>query len=217
MGVISIEEARALVADAKIWPLASGFMWNFAPQVHESWIATFAAAIGNAPRNSPRVKAWILEKLGVEPCFHDFPRGDWSRLALLDGGTLLEIAKWLGALAFAEPMRRVMDGAGVRALKAALPGIYPDVLSYTAYFPGLQGKNAAAVALPGGAEIASAGYAMLASLLKPLPQVAARFKFKFPKEVSEAAPEGRGMPGAGPETGKLLKLKFPEAYSLCCS
>ena len=35
---ITIDEARALVADAALWPRIRDFLWDFAPQVHKSWL-----------------------------------------------------------------------------------------------------------------------------------------------------------------------------------
>ena len=147
---ITLDEARELVGDAALWPRMRDFLWDFAPQVHESWLGGLAVrwlgsegsaqsqdnAAAQLPNyltaSSPRVKRFILESLGVEPFFHDFPKDDWSRLALLDGATLLEIAKWLGALACAGELRRVTNGATVRELRTALRGVYPEVFGFTA-------------------------------------------------------------------------------------
>ena len=35
---IVIEEARELVSNRLLWPLVRDFLWDFAPQIHESWI-----------------------------------------------------------------------------------------------------------------------------------------------------------------------------------
>ena len=129
-GVISMEDARALVGDAKLWPRVRNFLWDFAPQVHESWLEPNQLSL----RDSPRVKRYILDSLGVEPCFHAFPKEDGSRILLLDGATLESAAKWLGALACAESLRRVTSGEVVRKLKSKLRGIYPEVFGYSAYF-----------------------------------------------------------------------------------
>ena len=216
--VISIEAARTLVADTALWPRVRGFLWDFALQVHPSWLDD-VNGISGLPviSGSSRTKAYILSSLGVEPCFHDFPKGDWSRLALLDGETLLSIVKWLGALACAESMRRVTDGATVRALKAALPGVYPEVFSYTAYFQkfDLAAKNVRNAKHPD--EVLSIGFEMLSSLLDacPVPLVK-RFKLKFPKSLCVPCDEKKERFSAGDAVKKLLKLKFPEVYSLCC-
>ena len=87
-----------------------------------------------------------------------YPRGDFRRLEYLDAETRRQIDLWLDALKHVAAWRTVVDGAQVRELKAAYPGVYPDVLRYALYFAGKA---------------------------DPLPT--------------------------------LLKLKFPEAYELCCS
>ena len=146
---IVIEEARELVSNRLLWPLVRDFLWDFAPQVHSSWVedlfsrrdaeaqsgkASFEGLRDSASlreTKSFRVKRYILESLNVEPCFHIFPKEDGSRLLLLDGATLESIAKWLGALACADTLRRVTDGATVRELKNSLHGVYPEVVGYT--------------------------------------------------------------------------------------
>jgi len=219
--VISIETARALVSDEVLWPRVRDLLWNFVPQVHSSWMDDVAGiSRGAGISGNPRTKAYVLSALGVEPCFHDFPKGDWSRLVLLDGETLLGIAKWLGAIACAESMRKVTDGATVRALKSALPGVYPEVFGYTAYFHGfdLSIKNAKAAKTPD--EVLSIGFELLSSLIGACPApLVKRFKLKFPKKLCDLCvpcDEKKELFSAGNAVKKLLKLKFPEAYSLCC-
>lgn len=215
---ITIEEARALVANQSLWPLVRDFLWDFAPQVHESWIDSLK--IEGSALSLPRVRRFILESLGVGPCFHGFPADDGSRLMLLDGATLLEISKWLGALALADDLRRVTDGKTVKALRAALPGVYPEVFGYTAYFPILGGEfkrsGEEAPGLPD--EVAMAGFEILFSTMGDLPaSLVSRLRFKLPKTPCANAPM-REVKGAAalPSILKLLKLKFPEAHSLCC-
>ena len=87
---ITLDEARELVSNRLLWPRVSEFLWDFAPQVHESWLEPKQLSL----RDSPRVKRYILESLGVEPCFHTFPKEDGSRILLLDGATLESTAKW---------------------------------------------------------------------------------------------------------------------------
>ena len=196
-GVISMEDARALVGDAKLWPRVRNFLWDFAPQVHESWLEPNQLSL----RDSPRVKRYILDSLGVEPCFHAFPKEDGSRILLLDGATLESAAKWLGALACAESLRRVTSGDVVRKLKSKLRGIYPDVFGYTAYF-NVAAKNK-----------------MLFSQLADLPKsLVARLKFKLPKSLCELCVLCGKEECAVSRSAvlKLFKLKFPEAYKLCC-
>lgn len=275
-GVIDMETARALVADAALWPRVRDFLWDFAPQVHRSWLdgldglealenlenlAPLEPRSGLAPLETlaPRVKRWILDALCVAPCFHSFPASDGSRLLLLDGATLESIAKWLGALACADALRRVTDGATVRALRAALPGVYPEVFGYAEYFRGLDvwpfgrldSYCAGEEIKRRGAEAQSAqrvgavGYEVLFAWLADLPEsLKTRLTLKLPKNLCVSAPlrlkenekesekesesEAVARPSKHPNVQtskpqlrqllrKVLKLRFPEAYTLCCS
>ena len=217
-GNIEMDEARALVGDKALWPRVRDFLWDFVPQIHPSWLDGGIVA----PMDNPRVKRHILEGLGVEPFFHMFPKDDWSRLALLDGGTLEALSKWIGAIVFVDRLRGVTAGAEVRALKSALPGVYPDVFAFAAYFerfkpdgaaPQIDGSLADAVIL--------SGRRLMFSFLAVLPaQLRRRVELKLPRPQDEA-----GGDAAVAETAygvdarfltKLLKLKFPEAYKLCC-
>jgi hypothetical protein len=241
---ITLDEARELVGDAALWPRMREFLWDFAPQVHESWLGGLvvgrlggeesaqsqdnaAAQLSNYLNDSsPRVKAYILSSLGVEPFFHDFPKEDWSRLALLDGATLLEIAKWLGALACADELRRVTDGATVRGLKSALRGIYPEVFGFTAYFVkdvkelgglvvGWLGGEGADMKLDADF-VVGVGYSLLHAAVAHLPDpLRQRLRLKLPKNITTKLPNHEAT--KLPNLQLLLKLRFPEAYSLCCS
>ena len=233
-GVITMDDARALVGDVKLWPRVRDFLWDFVPQVHESWLEDVLAtknaenakkgkdtlcdlcALCGKERNAPRVKRYILESLGVEPCFHAFPKEDGSRILLLDGATLESAAKWLGALACAESLRRVTSGEVVRGLKSKFRGIYPEVFSYTAYF-NVAAKNADTAKTP--EEIVAIGFKMLFSQLADLPKsLVARLKFKLPKSLCELCVLCGKEECAVSRSAvlKLFKLKFPEAYKLCC-
>ena len=230
---VTVDEARELVADQALWPRVRDFLWDFAPQVHPSWVKDLfprggaearsggpalegvcdAAALREA--KSPRVRRFILDSLGVEPCFHAFPKDDGSRMLLLDGATLESAAKWLGALACVESLRRVTDGKSVRALKAGLPGIYPEVFGYAMYFKDLASRgDAESRSEDIVAEVVGSGYGLLLSVFSDLPaSLVARLKFKLPKGLCNS----ESMRETGLSTiYKLFKLKFPEAYSLCC-
>ena len=231
---ITIDDARALVTDAVLWPRIRDFIWDFAPQVHTSWLDGLGLEAIDAGRDvgseesqvssfmcSPRVKRFVLSSLGVPPCFYAFPKGDWSRLLLLDGPTLEAIAKWLGAIASVDALRRVTDGATVRALKSSMPGVYPDVFGFAAYFKGLEISGAEDAASGGRRSVAedvvATGVSILVSLLAPLPEsLVARLMLKLPKGLCEAAPLRLKPEPCGKALAKLLKLKFPEAYRLCC-
>ena len=209
-GVITMEDARALVGDAKLWPRVRDFLWDFAPQVHESWLEPKQLSL----RDSPRVKRYILDSLGVEQCFHAFPKDDGSRILLLDGATLESSAKWLGALACAESLRRVTSGEVVRELKTKLRGIYPEVFGYTAYFKDLDFQRRDAEAQSLQTVVVEEGYSLLQSVVANLPSsLVARLKFKLPKGLCASASLREVKLSA---VLKLFKLKFPEAYKLCC-
>jgi len=232
---MTVDEARALVSDQALWPLVRDFLWDFAPQIHRSWLegAGMPEHIENPDRleklfASPRVKAHVLSVLGVSPCFHAFPKGDWSRLVLLDGAMLESIAKWLGALACADSLRRVTEGAVVRALKADLPGIYPEVFGFTAYFAkigflrrdtGPQGEESQdAGGRPSIAEdVVSYGLSAIGLLLADAPPfLVDRLRFKLPRNICASAAPRLEKETCGTAVAKLLKLRFPEAYKLCC-
>ena len=229
---ITIDEARALVADTALWPLVRDFLWNFAPQVHKSWLEGLGLEeIGmrrevesDLPQvsglmSSYRVRRFVLSSLGVEACFHAFPKGDWSRILLLDGATLEAIVKWLGALALAEQLRRVTDGKTVRGLKTSLPGIYPEVFGFTAYFGKWKAENAECQ-MDGG-EISRFGGGVLFSILKELPApLLRRLELKLPKgmQIQDGQPSRNQQFSVFDSQfmAKLLKLRFPEAHKLCC-
>ena len=205
--LIDIAAARSLVADAALWPRVRDFLWDFAPSIHPSWLEEVESLKmkGFNPQaiklsNYQTIKLFILSTLGIEPCFHAFPKDDWSRLLLLDGQTLELIVKWLGAL--------------------ELSGVYPEVFGYTAYFSGfdLSAKNAMDAKNP--EEVVSVGLELLSSLLDACPEpLVTRFRLKLPKKLCErgvANGEKQELISAGGAVKKLLKLKFPEAYRLCC-
>lgn len=223
---ITIDDARALVSDAALWPRIRDFLWDFAPQIHGSWLETLSegreggsvSSLVSSLSSSPRAKRFILGELHVEPVFHSFPVDDASRLALLDGETLVGVAKWLGALACAEELRRVTDKATVHELKSSFPGVYPEVFSYVAYFPGLDQivKKAKDATVPQKA--VASGFALLFTALGQCPApVVERLKMKLPRDFHDlCVPCGKKeRPAAGSAVRKLVKLKFPEAYSLC--
>ena len=226
---MTIESARDLVANQALWPRVRDFLWDFVPQIHESWLEGVAgresldSGLEDAKshvqrlKSSPGLKRFILDSLGVEPVSHAFPKNDGSRLLLLDAATIESIAKWLGALACSDQLRKVMDGATVRELKAALSGVYPEVFGYTAYF------NVAAKSVEdvkNTEEIVAIGFKMLFSQFADLPSsLVSRLKFKLPRSLCGFLVLCDKKEWAIPSSTilKLFKLKFPEAYSLCCS
>lgn len=61
-------------------------------------------------------------------------KDDPARLNYLDAETRRQLDLWLDALEHAEEWKTVVSGEKVRELKRAYPGVYPEVLRYTAYF-----------------------------------------------------------------------------------
>ena len=231
---MTIKEARELVSNRLLWPLVRDFLWDFAPLIHASWLDglptsdfghDFAKSEVRSPKASSRVKRYILDSLGVKPCFHAFPADDGSRILLLDGATLESVAKWLGALACADAMRRVTDGATVRELKAALPGVYPEVFGYTAYFKGMEETCGFVVRWLDGAEVdvklngdlvVNVGYLLLNKAVSHLPEpLLNRLRLKQPARPAARLPDH--LTTKTQNLQLLLKLRFPEAYKLCCS
>ena len=266
---MTIDDARALVSDADLWPRIRNFLWDFAPQVHPSWLESRetensqpsndqtpepSAPQTHEPSNHQTikpsnhqtielscyqpVKRLILDSLNVEPCFHTFPEDDWSRLLLLDGSTLEMLVKWLGALVCADDLRKLTSGAKVRELKAALPGIYPDVFNYTAYFRELKSWKIEKLEsreveqsdvrcrmsnVESPETIICIGWYMVQSIVANVPKpLLYRLTLKLPKDYSNLqlsnfpAFQLSDFPALGKSIKLLLKLRFPEAYSLCC-
>ena len=208
--VIDMEGARRLVADAALWPLVRDFLWDFGPQIHPSRLPD---GIKTLAGQSTRIRKYALDTLGVTPAFHDFPQTDNSRLLLFPSEKLVGMAKWLGALACSASLRKIMDGAKVRALKAALPEIYPAVFSYTAYFRNIPQLEAASAD-----EVVNIGYKILFSVVSSVPEaLLKRLVLKLPTPV-DLMPQDSEIPKfQNSAISLLLKLRFPEAYALCCS
>ena len=181
-----IEKARELVSDGRLWPLVRDCLWG-----------------ADAPCGEGKV-------------FADFSEPGPARIMLLDAATIDKIARWVGVVVYSRQLGAITDGPGVRALKAALPGAYPDVFSFTAYF-----RNVPAAPKAGEfprlapderveAVIAAGRSVILGAVCKDCPApVLAAFTAKLgPAEPVES--DSRFISTA-------LKLKFPEAYRLCFS
>ena len=232
---ISLADARPLVA-SPLWPRIRAFLWNFASLCDPQRLTAAAGGSGGAaPRSldlldAPRVAASALRALGVEPVFHPFPATDASRLLLLSREDYDRLAQFLGVVALAPALRRVTAGADVRALKAALPGVFPATLAFTAYFrrheplferlvPAGEAANPAAVL--------AAGHRLLAAALSDLPpELLLRQRLRFPAgspadaalaREAGSAPEASAS-GAALAAAKLaLKLSNPQEYTTCFS
>ncbi len=229
---LGLEEARALVA-SPFWPRIRAFLWDFASLCDPARLAAaFAPAGGSGdfPRSladSPRVARAVERALGLAAVFHSFPATDSSRLLLLSREDYDRLAQFLGVVALAPALRRVTAGAEVRALKAALPGVYPEALAYAAYFgkcaplfkrfePADQAANPAAVQ--------STGHSILAAALSDLsPELLLRQRFRFPAgSPADAALGGASSPSepqkeAAQAASLALKLFNPSEYRTLCS
>ena len=208
---IDMKDARALVRDERRWPLVREFLFGFASLADAARVDAACGDGTAARRGSPRVDAFVCERLGVTPLFHAFPAEDGSRLLLLAAESYQNIGLWLAALARADELRNVISGARVRELKAALPGVYPDVLKIVPYFHKWQ--------LPAadGDDFAVNGLRYLATALKDLPvELLGRQRLRFPVER-----EGGFTPLDGgvslEEVFRLMQIQFPKEYALCCS
>ena len=93
-----------------------------------------ARALVNGPL-WPKVRDSFLAS-GV---FEVFPPDDPRRLEYLDDSLRGEIENWLEVLERADELRKVVDGAKVRELKARYPGAYPEALKYSIYFAKFHG------------------------------------------------------------------------------
>lgn len=220
---IDMEGARALVGESLLWPRVRDFLWDFAPSVDSTWLEDMDGfdAISQSPsiRNDINVKHAILSHLGVGACFYAFPKEDFSRIALLDGKTLFALAQWLGAIGCADALRRETGGAKVRELKKELAGVYPDAFAFTAYFKAFTLESNPE---DGARGVIKCGANVLFSLISSLDEaIVRRFSLKLPKWLGESLEETKTDAADHTATAKavekLLRLKFPEAYTLCCS
>jgi len=245
----SLEEAHPLVA-SPLWPRIRAFLWQFASLCDESRIRSKVlkfegsqvpdsepanlqtCELSNALATTPRVAASALRDLGIAPFFHSFPSADASRLLLLSREDYARLAQFLGTIAFAPALRRVTAGAEVRALKAALPGVYPEALAFAAYFHKHESlfKKAASeesskvrkfesskVPAPEPANlrtcepanILAAGHSLLAAALSDLPpELLLRQRLRFPA----GSPADSALASlAGSQVHKFESSKVPDS------
>ena len=87
-------------------------------------------------RNLVRSPIWaaVRDRFAAGGEFTVHPKGDLRRLEYVDADVRARIDLWIEGLRNAADWRRVVDGAKVRELRERYPGVYPDVLRYTAYF-----------------------------------------------------------------------------------
>ena len=222
----SLADARSLVA-SPLWPRIRTFLWQFASLCDPRRLSAAAdaapgtggfAALANALAATPRVAASALHALGVEATFHSFPATDSSRLLLLSREDYDRLAQFLGVVALAPALRRVTAGAEVRALKAALPGVYPEALSYAAYFgrcEPLFKRLAPAGEAATPAAVQSTGHSLLAAALSDLPpELLLRQRLRFPAgSPADAALGGASSPSEPPTTGNADHSAFSIQHS----
>lgn len=63
-----------------------------------------------------------------------YPAGDMRRIGYLDEDTRRSIELWKDALAKADGWKKIVSGDEVRSLRAAYPGVYPEVFRFQIYF-----------------------------------------------------------------------------------
>ena len=229
---LGLEEARALVA-SPLWPRIRAFLWDFASLCDPARLAAALAPAGDSgdfPRSladSPRAARAAEKALGLSPVFHSFPATDSSRLLLLSREDYDRLAQFLGVVALAPALRRVTAGAEVRALKAALPGVYPEALTFAAYFrkhEPIFRQVAPADAAANAETVRSAGHSLLAAALSALPpELPLRQRLRFPAgSPADAALGGASSPSepqkeAAQAANLALKLFNPSEYRTLCS
>ena len=235
---ITIAEARTLVA-APLWPRIRAFLWDFASLCDPARLvaALSLGGSGVSPDHlPPRLAREALRSLGLSPVFHSFPASDGSRLLLLSREDYDRLAQFLGVVAFAPALRRVTLGADVRALRAALPGIYPETLAFAPYFHRFEALFAS---LPGGSggnaprplqaeAVSAAGHSLLALALSSLPPpLLLRQRLRFPEGSSAdvalanlgsgSVPEASASGSALAAAQLALKLSNLQEYKACFS
>ncbi len=251
---LSIADARALVA-SPLWPRIRAFLWDFASLCDPARLAAAFAlpeadspppesaadrAVAGSPSPesaadravaghtwpaSPRLARAAERALGISPFFHPFPSTDASRFLLLSREDYDRLAQFLGTIALASALRRVTAGAAVRALKAALPGVYPEALAFAAYFhkhEPLFKQVAPADAAANAEAICTAGHSILSAALSDLPpELLRRQRLRFPagSPADRALCAGdSSLTGAALAAARLaLKLSNPTEYSTLCS
>ena len=244
----SLADARTLVA-SPLWPRIRAFLWDFASlcdpaRLTDSLVARHSSLVtAESLLGSPRAARAAERALGLAPFFHAFPSTDSSRLLLLSREDYDRLAQFLGVIALAPALRRVTAGAEVRALKAALPGVYPEALTFSAYFrkhePFFR-QVAPADAAANAETVCSAGHSLLAAALSDLPpELLLRQRLRFPEgspadtalQGAQASPDGQAPscptrttseshPLAGEALAAVrlaLKLSNPQEYQQCFS
>ena len=244
---ITIAEARTLVA-APLWPRIRAFLWDFASLCdHARLTAALSGGSGDLPRLlstlsggsgvspdrlPPRLAREALRSLGLSPFFYSFPSTDGSRLLLLSREDYERLAQFLGVVALAPALRRVTLGADVRALRAALPGVYPEALAFEVYFRRFEQLFETVRRGPdssGPAAVSAAGHSLLAAALSSLPApLLLRQRLRFPEGSpadvalanlgSGSVPEAQASVSQPLAAANLaLKLSNPTEYSTLCS
>ena len=227
---ISLAEARALVASS-LWPRIRAFLWDFASLCNPARLAAALSPGGSgvSPDHlaiTPRLARASERALGLSPFFHTFPSDDGSRLLLLSREDYDSLAQFLGAISLAPALRRITSGAEVRALKADLPGVWPEALAYVAYFrrcePIFERLVPAGEAVSPAA-VQSTGHSILAAALSSLPSpLLLRQRLRFPegspadRAFSEGAESGAPRPSQeeAMQAARLaLKLFLPSEFS----
>jgi len=234
----TLAQCRMLLQESPVlWPLVAQFQFDFVALADRERVKGAIAplapemmAAANPARQ--RLAKYVLGKLGVMPCFHLFPKDDGSRVLLLKSAQIMEIAEWLGALAYEPCLRRTIQGAMVKQLEKAMPGCYPKVFRRAYYYGDWSGQLQAStqmakpepVSQPG--IIKKHGLKLLASILGGLPPpLVHRLMLRFPESMEQCfqkddSPQFRAWNSSG--NPAALKLLFniianecPDGWKIC--
>lgn len=221
-------EAQALMAlfhNPPLWERAAGFLWEPLSWIEAGHLQPLFPQLSLPVVQLPPVaQQYALERLGLAPFTHSFPVEDGSRFLLLELPTLTTLAQWLGALAYTCPLRSVMEGAQVRRLQRAFPGVYPEVLHALGWFlpelPRLQ-QAAETDEVPEKAVLERAGWRLLYAQLSHLPDaLLRRLRLRFPPEMASLWEHPLVWKHRSEDIlllQRLLKRLAPGGYRLCCS
>lgn len=224
---------RSLLQDSSgLWSFVSQYLFDFASLLDRERLRDAIAPLDSRmlAADSPcrkRLCRYALAKLGVEPCFHSFPKDDGSRILLLKTSQILVLAEWLGALSYEPALRRTIRGASVKRLEHELADSYPMVFRRSNYYKswherlwGSVGSQPREITEP--AIVKEHGMQLLMTILGALPQALLhRMILRFPMSMEKSFEPISGWKMA--EDASDLKLLFSiiqnesrEGWKICC-
>ena len=216
-----------LRGESPLWPAMSRFLFDFTSCMDAGRLKAVVAPLDVSltrgdGRAAVRLRRLALERCGVTPCCHGFPRGDGSRLLLLEPSEMLLLAEWLGCLASAPALRRVVARAQVSRLSAELPHAYPAVFRREAFYQRwLERLRACGAESPlTGAEVQAQGMRVVSAVLSPLPEpLLRRLPLRFPESCADwfsPAPGWECQEGDVALLETVLRHEDKEGWTRCC-